>query len=75
VCRSSAEVRAPVGRLGGLGWHWQEKDCLPWSKERLGALLEGLPVVQGEDAVWLNVIKVQAVTGEAYVNVRKVRCC
>jgi hypothetical protein len=32
-------------------------------------------VVEGEDAVWLNVIKVQAVTGEAYVNVRKVRCC
>lgn len=32
-------------------------------------------MVEGEDAVWLNVIKVQAVTGEAYVNVRKVRCC
>jgi hypothetical protein len=54
------------------GWHWQEKDCLPWSKERLGSLLDGLPVVAGDGAVWLNVVKVQAVTGEAYVNIRKV---
>lgn len=53
------------------GWHWQEKNCLPWSKARLGELLEGLAVVQGEGAVWLKVTQVTSVEGEAYVNIRK----
>eukprot|EP00238_Polyblepharides_amylifera_P008923 CAMPEP_0196581100 /NCGR_PEP_ID=MMETSP1081-20130531/32395_1 /TAXON_ID=36882 /ORGANISM="Pyramimonas amylifera, Strain CCMP720" /LENGTH=334 /DNA_ID=CAMNT_0041901201 /DNA_START=104 /DNA_END=1105 /DNA_ORIENTATION=+ len=53
------------------GWHWQEKDCLPWSRVRLEELLGGLVVCAGDSAVWLKVTKVDSVNGEAYVNIRK----
>jgi predicted chitinase len=26
-------------------WHWQEKDCLTWSKRRLGQLFNGAVLV------------------------------
>jgi activator of HSP90 ATPase len=54
------------------GWHWQEKDCLPWSKHRLETLLEGLAIVEGESCMWIKIGKVESVTGEAYINTRKV---
>eukprot|EP00242_Pyramimonas_sp_CCMP2087_P011830 CAMPEP_0198202678 /NCGR_PEP_ID=MMETSP1445-20131203/5885_1 /TAXON_ID=36898 /ORGANISM="Pyramimonas sp., Strain CCMP2087" /LENGTH=348 /DNA_ID=CAMNT_0043873727 /DNA_START=632 /DNA_END=1678 /DNA_ORIENTATION=+ len=53
------------------GWHWQEKDCLPWSKHRLKTLLEGLAIVEGESCMWIKIGKVESVTGEAYINTRK----
>mmetsp|Transcript_40416 Transcript_40416/g.49019 ORF Transcript_40416/g.49019 Transcript_40416/m.49019 type:complete len:346 (+) Transcript_40416:128-1165(+) len=53
------------------GWHWQEKDCLPWTKERFSDLLEGLQVLNGENMIFLKVTKVESVTGDCYVNIRK----
>ena len=52
-------------------WHWQELDCLPWAKQRLGELLAGREVLAGEGALWIKTTTVEAVTGECYVNRRK----
>ena len=51
-------------------WHWAEKDCLPWSKKRLGELLENIPVLEGEGNLWIQTTTLESVTGEAYVNIR-----
>lgn len=52
-------------------WHWAEKDCLEWSRKRLGDLLEGISVLSGEGGLWIKTTKLESVTGEAYVNIRK----
>jgi activator of HSP90 ATPase len=48
------------------GWHWTEKDVLPWAQGRLQALLGGL-TLPGGFATGADV----KVTGEATVNLRK----
>eukprot|EP00899_Mesostigma_viride_P003414 jgi/Mesvir1/13073/Mv06059-RA.1 len=53
------------------GWHWQEKDCLPWAKERFGQLLGDLTILNGEGGCYCRTVGVESVTGEAYVNRRK----
>eukprot|EP00246_Nothoceros_aenigmaticus_P011643 TRINITY_DN3253_c0_g1_i2.p1 TRINITY_DN3253_c0_g1~~TRINITY_DN3253_c0_g1_i2.p1 ORF type:complete len:347 (+),score=65.43 TRINITY_DN3253_c0_g1_i2:111-1151(+) len=52
-------------------WHWAEKDCLEWSRKRLGELLEDIPILTGEGGLWIKTMKLDSVTGEAYVNIRK----
>lgn len=52
-------------------WHWNEKDCLPWSKKRLGELLENITILEGEGGLWVQTTDVESVTGDAYVNIRK----
>lgn len=52
-------------------WHWAEKDCLPWAKKRLGELLENAPILEGSGGLWISTSKLDSVTGEAYVNIRK----
>lgn len=52
-------------------WHWNEKDCLPWSKKRLGELLENVAILEGEGGLWLQTTTLDSVTGDAYVNIRK----
>lgn len=53
------------------GWHWQEKDCLPWSKDRLSELMIGLHVEDKDRLCYINITSVDTVKGEAYVNIRK----
>lgn len=54
------------------GWHWQEKDALQWSRERLDALC-ALEVCDGSatQGLKLRCTGVASCTGEAYVNKRK----
>eukprot|EP00250_Pteridium_aquilinum_P034178 c7196_g1_i1 orf=402-1463(+) len=52
-------------------WHWAEKDCLPWAKKRLGELLENMTILEGSGGLWISTSKLDSVTGEAYVNIRK----
>jgi activator of HSP90 ATPase len=52
-------------------WHWSEKDCLPWSRSRLTELFMGVPLVQEGSATAAHVVSVDAVEGEAFLNVRK----
>jgi len=52
------------------GWHWQEKDALQWSRERLSELCT-LTVLDGEGCLFLRCTGVTQCTGEAYVNKRK----
>eukprot|EP00249_Psilotum_nudum_P009909 c22228_g2_i1 orf=197-754(+) len=52
-------------------WHWAEKDCLEWTRKRLGELLENVPIVEGAGGLWIKTTKLETVTGEAYINIRK----
>ncbi|GAB4843770.1 hypothetical protein Ancab_013735 [Ancistrocladus abbreviatus] len=52
-------------------WHWAETDCLEWSRNLLSKLLDNLTVLSGEGNLYVKIIKVEKVDGEAYVNVRK----
>ena len=53
------------------GWHWVEKDCLEWSKQRLSSLL-GAQVLADTNGVRVTAEPtVQSLTGEAFVNQRK----
>ena len=48
------------------GWHWTEKDVLPWAQARLGALLGGQDLPGG-----FRTGPGVTVTGDATVNLRK----
>jgi len=51
-------------------WHWTEKNCLPWAKERMPQLFEGVHFIEnGEDQVKLT--KVDTLSGECHINTRK----
>ncbi|CAI5466441.1 unnamed protein product [Closterium sp. Yama58-4] len=52
-------------------WHWAEKDCMEWSRRRLGELIGGLTVLEGEGGCWIRTGGIEKVDGEAYVNIRK----
>ena len=49
----------------------QEKDALEWSKNRLGELLGGLQICDGQGGLWVKLTSLTSCTGEAYVNRRK----
>eukprot|EP00898_Chlorokybus_atmophyticus_P004321 jgi/Chlat1/4890/Chrsp31S04902 len=60
------------------GWHWAERDCLEWSRQRLTELLGSLTMLQarhnligGEGACWAQTKGIDKVDGEAYLNQRK----
>eukprot|EP01023_Acetabularia_acetabulum_P001210 TRINITY_DN10451_c0_g1_i2.p1 TRINITY_DN10451_c0_g1~~TRINITY_DN10451_c0_g1_i2.p1 ORF type:complete len:233 (-),score=36.66 TRINITY_DN10451_c0_g1_i2:686-1309(-) len=53
-------------------WHWVEKDCLPWSKQRLNQLFIKLDLVdQSQEQYKAQTTQVSQVEGEAFLNVRK----
>jgi activator of HSP90 ATPase len=43
---------------------WQEKDCLPWAKQRLGELFQQLPLGDGVTT------QLKSVEGDCVLNVR-----
>jgi activator of HSP90 ATPase len=51
-------------------WHWSEKDCTAWAKNRLGELLGNLQLVDSNGAT-ASTTQVTAFDGEAVLNVRK----
>ncbi|KAK1397677.1 Aha1 domain-containing protein [Heracleum sosnowskyi] len=52
-------------------WHWSETDCLEWSRNLLTKLLDNQTVLDGEGGLFIKIVKVEKVEGEAYINVRK----
>ncbi|GHP04884.1 hypothetical protein PPROV_000363700 [Pycnococcus provasolii] len=54
------------------GWHWSEKDLLPWSQDKLGELFENVSVdASAHGCESLTLRGVASCTGEAYLNTRK----
>ncbi|KIZ07471.1 Activator heat shock protein ATPase [Monoraphidium neglectum] len=51
-------------------WHWQEKDCLTWSKRRLGQLFNGAVLV---DTPRVSSTGLESLTGEVFLNNRKAK--
>ncbi|KAK6941943.1 Activator of Hsp90 ATPase-like protein1-like [Dillenia turbinata] len=52
-------------------WHWQETDCLEWSKTQLSKLLSNVTILSGEGNLFIKTKKIENFSGEAYVNIRK----
>ncbi|KAN0011803.1 hypothetical protein ACTFIU_007372 [Dictyostelium citrinum] len=52
------------------GWHWSEKDCLPWSKNVIGGLFDK-KVIQETDEYTFKISSTPVVSGECTANNRK----
>ena len=53
-------------------WHWSETNCLEWSKTFFNNLFTNLKIIDDhENNLQITVKKVEKLSGEAYVNVRK----
>eukprot|EP00775_Hariotina_reticulata_P000610 gene610-898_t len=52
-------------------WHWKEKDCTEWTRQRLNTLFTGLTLVSGSCTVTATGLR--SVEGDAYLNVRKAK--
>ncbi|KAM9983875.1 hypothetical protein ACTFIY_000612 [Dictyostelium cf. discoideum] len=52
------------------GWHWSEKDCLPWSKNTIGGLFDK-KVIQETDEYTFKISSTPVVSGECTANNRK----
>ncbi|PNW85935.1 hypothetical protein CHLRE_03g199300v5 [Chlamydomonas reinhardtii] len=50
-------------------WHWTERDCTEWSKQRLGELLSGIQLTAAPAAT--RTVKLESMTGDAFLNTRK----
>jgi activator of HSP90 ATPase len=51
-------------------WHWTEKDCMNWCRQKLTELFEGASLVD-DAGVKATVTSVDKLEGEAFLNVRK----
>jgi hypothetical protein len=51
-------------------WHWSEKDCMNWSRQRFQQLFEGASLAESAN-VTASVTSIDKVEGEAFLNVRK----
>ncbi|KAL3534148.1 hypothetical protein ACH5RR_002609 [Cinchona calisaya] len=52
-------------------WHWSETDCLEWSRNFFTKTLSDQTLLNGDGDLFLKLINVEKLEGEAYVNVRK----
>ena len=52
-------------------WHWFEKDCAPWAKERLTELLCAIATSGIPDKGWCKVTSLESCEGDASVSNRK----
>eukprot|EP00882_Tetradesmus_deserticola_P008632 GHRQ01009101.1.p1 GENE.GHRQ01009101.1~~GHRQ01009101.1.p1 ORF type:complete len:352 (+),score=138.82 GHRQ01009101.1:1029-2084(+) len=52
-------------------WHWSEKDCSEWSKQRLGQLLGDLTLLSGPATA--KTTGLQSVEGDSILNIRKAK--
>lgn len=53
------------------GWHWQEQNKLPWSKQRIDELVRGLGTQLDASIGSAEIEGVKDLTGEAYLTRRK----
>ncbi|KAF5830315.1 activator of Hsp90 ATPase [Dunaliella salina] len=54
------------------GWHWVEKDMMPWSRERLQQLFSGMQLINDPaKSQTLTITGLEDLKGEALVNNRK----
>ena len=51
-------------------WHWTEKDCMNWCKQKFAELFEGAALVDSA-GVSATVTSGEKLEGEAFLNVRK----
>ena len=52
------------------GWHWQERNCMGWGRERLTELLTGVSFEFGNDTT-ARVVEIVKFDGDASVTIRK----
>eukprot|EP00878_Enallax_costatus_P000854 GHUV01000980.1.p1 GENE.GHUV01000980.1~~GHUV01000980.1.p1 ORF type:complete len:343 (+),score=79.37 GHUV01000980.1:185-1213(+) len=52
-------------------WHWSEKDCSEWTKQRLTELLSNITLLSGPATAKTTGLK--SVDGDSYLNVRKAK--
>ena len=52
------------------GWHWVEKDAMPWAQAKAKELFVGMQLIQ-EPETSLKITGVASLTGEAIINNRK----
>ena len=67
VCLSLPADFLPACRQDGAnvdGWHWEEKQRLPWLREKLPELLVGLQAESSADGAAVRVTEVKSVDGE-----------
>ena len=48
-------------------WHWEEKDCMRWSRERLRELIAGLEAKIEPTVGWAKIHEVSNVKGDVSV--------
>ena len=53
------------------GWHWQEKNCMGWGKERLTQLLTELTFDLPNEEGSAKIVEISKFEGDAAVNTRK----
>lgn len=51
-------------------WHWSEKDCINWTRQRMAQLFDGVVLAEA-GAVSSKVTGLDKVEGEAFLNIRK----
>lgn len=59
-----------LGTTNVNNWHWTEKDCTAWAKERLQQIFENLSLVS-TDIATAQTTGLESMEGDAFLNVRK----
>eukprot|EP00210_Caulerpa_lentillifera_P009080 g8664.t1 len=52
-------------------WHWTEKDCTEWSREKLELLFHEVKLTTEDDSITVQLTKLASLEGEAFLNNRK----
>lgn len=53
------------------GWHWQEKNCMSWGKERMTQLVKELSFDLPNEEGSAKIVEISKFEGDATVNTRK----
>jgi activator of HSP90 ATPase len=53
------------------GWHWQEKNMLPWSRQKIDELMRGLTANLDDTLGSAEVVGIKDLTGEVCDNPRR----
>ena len=64
-----AKVRGAQGKNVN-GWHWEEKDCFSYVKEKLTTIFKDFEVFQN-DKYKIYIKKLETIKGEAFLTNRK----
>jgi len=67
---STSTEKKTVNKKNVNSWHWEERNCMPFVKTRLPELLKAT-VIPVEGNAQLRIVKIEDITGDAYINMRK----